>query len=166
MKTKIIIIFLLSTFTVFGQSKKEKEQAQKETQAKIDTLTKSNEALTSTNKNLSAKSDSLSKELEKYVALYTVIKDKVVKKDFDPAKMAVIIDSLKAGRDSLTLKVAASAINADAGKKQAAQMDSLRKENTGLLYAVNLLKGGSGTNPLDPKDFTGTWNLILRKIKV
>lgn len=142
MKTKIIIIFLLSTYSVFGQSKKELEQAQKDAQTKIDTLTKSNTALISTNESLSAKSDSLSKELEKYVGLYTVIKDKVVKQDFDPAKMATIIDSLKAGRDSLTLQLAAATVkkgDQPLDSLTAAKIDSLKKETEGLLFTVNLL---------------------------
>ena len=166
MKTKIFLILLLSTSAVFGQSKKEKEQAQKDAVAKVDTLTKSNAALTLANKNLTTKSDSLSKEVEKYFGLYKVIKDKVVKKDFDPVKMAVIIDSLKAGRDSLTLKAASAALNADASKKQKAQIDSLRKQTEGLLYTVNLLRGKPAKSPQDVKEFIGTWGLVLRKVKI
>ena len=166
MKTKILLILLVITSIAFGQSKKEKEQAQKDAQVKIDTLTKANATLTTTNKDLTTKSDSLSKELEKYFGLYKVIKDKVVKKDFDPAKMAVIIDSLKAGRDSLTLKAASVALNADAGKKQIAQIDSLQKATEGLLYTVNLLRGKPAKSPQDVKQFIGTWSLVLRKVKV
>jgi hypothetical protein len=104
--------------------------------------------------------------LEKYFGLYTVIKDKVVKKDFDPTKMGVIIDSLKAGRDSLTLQAASSALNGDAGNNQVSKVDSLQKETEGLLYAVNLLRGKPAQSPQDAKQFIGTWSLILRKIKV
>jgi hypothetical protein len=166
MKTKIFLMLMLSSCIAFGQSKKEMEQAQKEALAKIDTLKKSNAALASANKNLTTASDSLAKELEKYFGLYTVIKNKVVKKDFDPAKMATIIDSLKAGRDSLTLKAASAALNADAGKKQMAQIDSLRKETEGLLFTVNLLRGKPAKSPQDVKQFIGTWSLVLRKVKV
>jgi hypothetical protein len=95
-----------------------------------------------------------------------VIKEKVVKMDFDPAKMSQIIDSLKSGRDSLSLSAASSVMLHDSIKNIMVGYDSIRKENTGLLYAVNLMKGGTGSNPIDPKDFTGTWNLILRKVKL
>jgi len=166
MKTKIILLLLLCSGAAFAQSKKEIEQAQKNTQAKLDTLTKANAALTSANKGLAVKSDSLSKEFEKYFGLYTVIKDKVVKKEFDPAKMSIIIDSLKAGRDSLTLKAASAAMNASTSKGQEAKIDSLRKETEGLLYTVNLLRGKPAKSPQDVKQFIGTWSLVMRKVKV
>lgn len=165
MKNLLITVFVFSTIMSFAQ-KQNKDQQIKDQQVKIDTLTKANEKLTASNKALSTKSDSLSKELGKYFGLYTVIKDKVVKKDFDPAKMTVIIDSLKAGRDSLTLKAAAASVNADAGKKQTAQIDSLRKETEGLLYTVNLLRGKPAKSPAEPKEFIGTWSFVLRKVKI
>lgn len=45
-------------------------------------------------------------------------------------------------------------------------MTHLKIETTGLLYAVNLLRGTTGTNPTELKDFIGTWNLTVRKIQV
>src|SRR5688572_6940177 len=166
MKSLTFFLLLISTCIVLGQSKKEAEQAQKNMQVKIDTLTKANQTLTSANKNLTSKSDSLGKALDKYHALYVVSKDKEVKKDFDPARMAAIIDSLKAGRDSLTLKAASAALSADAQKAQAAQVDSLRKETERLLYTVNLLRGKPAKSPADVKQFIGTWSLVLRKVKI
>lgn len=161
MKNFVVLVLVFGTLSAFGQKQKEKDM-----QAKIDTLTKANTALTASNKALSTQSDSLSKELEKYFGLYTVIKDKVVKTDFDPAKMSQIIDSLRAGRDSLSLSAASSIMLSDSIKTLYKTFDSLRKENTGLLYAVNLLKGGSATSPTNLQDFTGIWNIITRKVKV
>lgn len=163
MKPTFLIVLMLMTFASFAQSKKEKEQAQKDTQAKMDTLTKSNAALKASNDKLTHQYDSLKKEYDKYHKLYVTIQDKVVKKPFDPAKMASIIDSLKAGRDSLTLKAAA----AGAVPSQAQhQIDSLKKETDGLLYTVNLLRGKPAKSPASIKEFTGTWSLILRKVKI
>jgi hypothetical protein len=162
MKTIIMFSLAISATIAFGQSKKEMEQAQKNLQAKLDTATKTNQTLAAANKGLTSKSDSLSKSLEKYYGLYKVIKEKVVKKDFDPRRMAAIIDSLKAGRDSLVLKAAAAAIT----KKQANQIDSLRKQTEGLLYTVNLLRGKPAKSPTDVKQFIGTWSLVLRKVKI
>jgi hypothetical protein len=163
MKSRILLLVLFVTATmVYGQSKKEKEQAQKDQQAKIDTLTKHNASLKAANESLKHQQDSLKKEYDKYHKLYTVIEEKVVKKPFDPARMSAIIDSLKAGRDSLTLKAAALA--AGGGSKK--EIDSLRKETEGLLYTVNLLRGKPAKSPGSEKEFVGTWNLILRKVRI
>ncbi len=62
-------------------------------QLQIDSLIQANTAL-------SGKVDSISKDLAIYHGLYTTIKDKVIKYDFDPAKMSQIIDSLRTHRDS------------------------------------------------------------------
>jgi len=168
MKTFAILLLLLCSLSTFAQKQKEKDM-----QAKIDTLTKANATLTeanatltSSNKTLTTKTDSLDKEFDKYFGLYTVIKDKVVKTDFDPEKMAQIIDSLQAGRQSLTLQAASGVMLADSIKSLIEVNDSLRKENTGLLYAVNLLKGGTATSPTNLTDFTGNWNIVSRKVKL
>lgn len=162
MKAIIFFSLILCATVALGQSKKEMEQAQKNLQAKLDTATKANQTLTASNKALTSKADSLSKALEKYYGLYKVIKDKVVKKEFDPTRMAKIIDSLKTGRDSLVLKAAAAGVT----KKQAVQIDSLRKQTEGLLYTVNLLRGKPAKSPADVKQFIGTWSLVLRKVKI
>jgi hypothetical protein len=167
MKTFITFLFILCTLLAFGQKKKTKDQPQKDLQATVDTLTKANDSLILVNKNLTAKSDSLSAELQKYFGLYTVIRDKVVKKDFDPDRMSAIIDSLQAGRDSLTLKAAAAAIAVPAAdSSQAYVIDSLKRETQGLLYTVNLLRGKPAKFPTVPKEFVGTWSVVLRKLKV
>ena len=80
--------------------------------------------------------------------------------------MTNIIDSLRAGRDSLTLNAATGVLLGDSLKHLIKVNDSLRKENTGLLYAVNLLKGGAATSPTNLTDFTGNWNIISRKVKL
>jgi hypothetical protein len=158
----MILCLSLCTTLAFSQSKKEKEQAQKNAQAKLDSVTKANQVLTATNKSLTAKSDSISRAVEKYYGLYKVIKDKVVKKDFDPTRMTAIIDSLKSGRDSLVLKAAAASVN----KKQSKQIDSLRKETEGLQYTINLLRGKPAKSPTEVKQFIGTWSLVLRKVRI
>ena len=45
-------------------------------------------------------------------------------------------------------------------------VDSLRRETEGLLYAVNLLRGKPLKSPQDAKQFIGKWSLLLRKIRV
>jgi hypothetical protein len=162
MKKILTLLFIIMALTTFGQKQKSKDL-----QAQIDTLTKENQSLAASGKSLAATSDSLSKELEKYLEMYTVIKNQVVKYDFDPAKMASIIDSLKTGRDSLVNLTSSSKLSSpDSIKLLKRANDSIRKENEGLMYAVNLLRGGTTTNPTDLKDFTGTWKLILRKVSI
>jgi hypothetical protein len=161
MKYVLLTIVVIST-SAFGQKQKDKDM-----QAKIDTLTKHNLALTDQNKKLKSSSDSLSKQTEKYYGLYAVIKDKVVKMDFDPATMSKIIDSLRAGRESaITLSGAAAVLLGDSVKKLHHINDSLRKEVDGLRYAVNLLKGHPAKSPVSATDFTGSWDLLLRKVKI
>jgi hypothetical protein len=87
----VSLILLLAAFQVSGQknSKVDPKDAQ------IDTLTTGNKTLT-------IQLDSVSKELVKYVGLYTAIKEKVLHYNFDPTRSAYLIDSLKASRDSIS----------------------------------------------------------------
>ena len=86
MKYLIVIIFLLGVFQAYSQKKKKVDPKD----AQIDTLVK-------TNTELSAKLDSVSKN---YNGLYTTLKEKVLLQDYDPARLPVIIDSIRASRDS------------------------------------------------------------------
>ncbi|MBL7857582.1 MAG: hypothetical protein JNM57_07825 [Cyclobacteriaceae bacterium] len=161
MKNFLILLFLVLAIASFGQ-KKGKEKAP----AQPDTVALANQKLTAENKTLTLKTDSLTKVVEKYFGLYTVIKDKVVKMDFDPAKMGAIIDSLRAGRDSLSLSAASGVLLRDSISKQNKLIDSLKKETEGLMYTVKLLRGVQALSPSDPKEFVGSWNVILRKVKI
>lgn len=58
------------------------------------------DSLNLANAKLSEQLDSLSKDLARYQILYTAIKVKVVKHDFDPIRMSDIIDSVAARKDS------------------------------------------------------------------
>lgn len=168
MKTStLFFLMLMVAFTSFAQKGKDKDAQILALQAQVDTLKKANEKLTIENKALSEKTDSLSTALGGYYGLYTVIKDKVVKMDFKPEQMSAIIDSLRAGRDSLiNLSGASSIMLRDSLKQVISKSDSLKKETEGLLYTVNLLRGKSTPAPADVKDFTGTWSVIVRKVKI
>src|SRR6476659_2826841 len=97
MKTLISLLLLLLVFQGMAQSKKDQEKELAQKNAQIDTLTKTNTAL-------KKQVDSLSKDLEVYMGLYTVIKEKVLKKDFEPARFDVIVDSVRLSRDSAVKK--------------------------------------------------------------
>jgi len=92
MKTLILsLAILLATFQSFGQ-KKSKEDPK---DAQINSLT--------------LKLDSVSKELVKYVAVYDTLKTKVIHYNFDPARTAYLIDSLKMRPvDSTYIKLSAA----------------------------------------------------------
>jgi Tfp pilus assembly protein PilN len=93
MKALMSLLLLLVVFQGIGQKKKNKVDPR---DAQIDTLTQTNALLTK-------QVDSLSKEMEVYYGLYTVIKEKVMKKDFEPARFDVIVDSVRSSRDSANL---------------------------------------------------------------
>jgi hypothetical protein len=58
------------------------------------------DSLAEANKALADKLSAVYKDLEVYKGMYTAIKEKVLKQDFDPARTAMIIDSLASRRDS------------------------------------------------------------------
>jgi len=91
---KILIIslsILLVSFQVEAIGKKKSKEDPKD--VKIDSLTKVSQHLT-------VQLDSVSKELVKYQGVYTTLKEKVIHYNFDPSRTGVLIDSLKASRDS------------------------------------------------------------------
>jgi len=93
------LLMLLSFFiAVDGYSQKKKKADEKDVQ--IDTLTRANALLTQ-------KLDSVTTNQQLYYGLYTTLKEKVLLKDFDPARLPVIIDSIRAGRDSANALVSA-----------------------------------------------------------
>ena len=94
----ILVLALFFTFQAYSQ-KKGKEDSK---DLKIDSLTRVSDSLT-------MKLDTTSKNLKVYYGLYTTIKEKVLKHDFDPASLSQIIDSLAARRDSTFSTMLASA---------------------------------------------------------
>jgi hypothetical protein len=133
MKNLLLFILLISSFEAFSQ----KKGKMSEEEIAIDSLTKATVMLTSkldsTTKAgtmLATNLDSISKDLLKYQGMYTVIKDKVVLKDFDPTEMGQIIDSLKAGREATFSGLTeTSATLTDS-------VSALTKENTSLKATI------------------------------
>lgn len=109
----------------------------------IDSLTKASALYSSQADSLLILSDSLSKDRVKYYALYTAIKEKVLKRDFDPTKLPQIIDSLAAGRESAIAGITASSVAVKdtlaALKKENAQMKQLISGMTEAEAAKNKL---------------------------
>jgi hypothetical protein len=96
MKNIILIVLLFAVTQGFGQKKKKVDPKD----LQIDSLNKANSAL-------SMQLDSVSKDQKLYYGVYTTLKEKVLLKDFDPAKLPEIIDSVRASRDSSSSLLAA-----------------------------------------------------------
>jgi hypothetical protein len=87
----LILSFCLLLISTYVFSEKKSKVDPKD--AQIDSFTK-------VSKSLTVQLDSVSKELVKAVGVYSTIKEKVIHYNFDPARSAFLIDSLKASRDS------------------------------------------------------------------
>src|SRR5262245_8711712 len=66
---------------------------------KVDPKDVKIDSLSQVNAGLSARLDSTSKQLVRYQAMHTSLKDKVIKYDFAPERTDALIDSLKTARE-------------------------------------------------------------------
>ena len=111
---KILILslaILLATFQSFGQKKSKVDPKD----AQIATLTH--------------QLDSVSKELVKYVGVYDTLKKKVIHYNFDPAKTAYLVDSLKMRpMDSTYIKLSTA---------YADTISVLKKENAAMKASID-----------------------------
>ena len=105
---------------------------------KVDSLTKSNASLT-------MDLDSTSKVFD---SLYIPIKNKVIKKDFDPNRTSVIIDSLRTSRDATlaglqtTMTDSVTVLNAEITKLKTtiATMEAATANKEALILELKQLK--------------------------
>jgi hypothetical protein len=126
MKTLITILLVLFVSLQGFSQKKGKVDPKDLT---IDSLTKASAALT-------VKLDSTSGELKKYMVVYTTLKEKILKYDFDPEKTSFLIDSLRTSRDSTFSS--SSAVLKDS-------LSLMKKENMHLQATLDSL--GLGPDP-------------------
>lgn len=113
----LIVVMLITVSSVFAQ-RKSKE---------IDTLTQQNKELT-------AKIDSVNAVVVKYTVMYNVLKDSVIKYQFDPEKTTFLLDSLKSSRS------AAAIMLTDTDKQAADSIALLIKQNTVLSSKIDSIK--------------------------
>jgi len=99
--TFLVLLLLLAT-TAYGQKKGKGDP----TTLRIDSLTQANQVLALQVDSMAKVQgmqalvlDSVSRDLKAHEIMYTAIKEKVIKRDFDPATAAALIDSLKTTRD-------------------------------------------------------------------
>ncbi len=139
MKNYFLLLLLLIATQTFAQKKGKVDPKA----VQIDSLTKASTAFSAQADSLLIVSDSLSKERTIYYGLYTTIKEKVLKRDFDPAKLSFIIDSLARGRDSTyqVLNVSSSALmdSLNVLKIENAEMKTMINSMTEVEAAKNRL---------------------------
>ena len=129
MKILILTLCLLLTGTfVFSQKK-----------PKVDPKDAQIDSLKQTTKVLTLQLDSVSKELVKYLGLYSTIKENVIHYNFDPTRSAYLIDSLKSTRDSTSALLAVPKSNASADS-----LAVLVIENTTLKSAIDSIRKAWG----------------------
>jgi len=119
----MILLLMLVVVTLAFSQKKGKIDPK---DMKIDSLTRVNTALT-------AQLDSVSADRDIYYSLYTVIKEKVIKYDFDPSKASELIDSLKTSRDSTIYGLT---VNADSLSALKAENENLKATIASLSIAM------------------------------
>ena len=140
MKNYIILLLMVLMASQAYCQKKKKESPE----YVIDSLSKSNDSLKQI-------ADSLTVVSGNYAVLYNTIKEKVLKRDFDPAMTAHIIDSLAAGRDSSLQWLTASTT---------ALTDSLKRMNKSVLEMKQTLKALN-----DEENYKNRLSHELRQLK-
>lgn len=120
--TLFLLMFVVAS-QAFSSMKKDKVDPK---DAKIDSLTNANTALT-------LQLDSISKKFDKYFVVYSTVKEKVFKYDFDPAKTGLLIDSLKTTRDSTFTGLTAETTSLEDS------LAVLKTENASLLAKIESL---------------------------
>jgi hypothetical protein len=162
MKKALLLLSMLVIVSIAFSQKKGKVDPK---DVKIDSLTK----VTSS---LSMQLDSVSKDRDVYYGLYTVIKEKVIKYDFDPSKGEFLIDSLKTTRDSTMLGLATSAETLSSlkmeNKKLNATIDSLNaanQDNTKLVTELKQLKELLDAKIITQADFDAKKTVIMEQWK-
>ena len=159
---KKVVVFLLVLVSI-SQAFSQKKDKRNPEEVKIDSLTKVNQAL-------SAQLDSVSKDRELYYGLYTVIKEKVIKYNFDPAKAAFLIDSLKQGRESmlydLNLKMhdTLAELNFE-NKKLMSELYKADTDREKLACELIRLKELLDANIITPEEFNAKKAIVMEKWK-
>ena len=155
----LLLLMLVLVSQVFSQKKGKVDPEQ----AAIDSLTKVNSALM-------AQLDSVSKDRDLYYGLYTVIKEKVIKYNFDPAKAAFLIDSLKQGRESilydLNLKMhdTLAELNFE-NKKLMSELYKADTDREKLACELIRLKELLDANIITPEEFNAKKAIVMEKWK-
>lgn len=128
MKTKLTLLVVLLVVMAFSAQ----AQSKKDIEAELETCKLSSAKLQIELDGLTASYDSILTAYTVYDTMYTVIKEKVLMNDFDPANMSEIIDSLRTGREEAFSEIT-TALNDS--------ISLLVEENMQLKEALEGMKG-------------------------
>ncbi len=152
----LLVLVMLLGIQAFGQKKKSKDEL---LALQLDSLTQVNRVYTAQLDSLSKlvarraqELDSVSKQMVAHEVLYTAVKDKVIKRDFDPAQAGTLIDSLRTSREkelggatkgTSALRDTVSALSAENARLKAAVKDGESREadNDQVVRDLEQLKG-------------------------
>jgi hypothetical protein len=169
---------MLLGIQAFGQKKKSKDEVKAE---QLDSLTQVNRAYTTQLDSLTKlvalraqQLDSMGKQMVAHEVLYTAVKDKVIKHDFDPARAGALIDSLKTSREkeftgaskgTLALRDTVSALAAENARLKAAVRDWETREadNDQVVRDLEQLKGLLDQKIITPSEFDQRKTKLLAK---
>lgn len=129
MKSIFLFFIMLMAAQLVAQKKGKVDK-----QAQIDSLVQVSARFSVRSDSLFLVLDSVSKERTEYYGVYTAIKDKVLKRDFEPARLPFIIDSLATVRQSTLTQFT------DASKVMQDSVAVLKTENAhfkSLLNGIN-----------------------------
>lgn len=144
-KLLILILMFVVVSQAFSQKKKKAEEIL------IDSLTLANTELT-------VQLDSMSKDIDIYMGMYTTVKEKVFKYDFNPSDIGTLIDSIRTSSDSLTL-----GLNQDFANLEDS-LSILKTENDELKAALDSLKVADSNKDGLVKDLEQLKSLLDAKI--
>ena len=152
----LLVLVMLMGVQAFGQKKKKLDP--EEAALRIDSLTQANSKLSTQLGAQTLVLDSVNKDLAAHKVMYTAIKEKVMRHDFDPARTSELIDSLKAGRDQ-TL----SGLTSEA-QLMADSVALLSAENAALKATVSSLETRTADNEQVVHDLEQLKGLLDQKI--
>lgn len=158
----LLVLVMLLGVQAYGQKKKGKEDAPA---LRLDSLTHANQKLTAQLDSMSLlydkqtiRLDSVNKDLAGHELMYTAVKEKVMRHDFDPRQTAVLIDSLKTSREKSLSGLAKET------KTMSDTLARVRQENTKLKATLSGWENRAANNEQVVRDLEQLKNLLDQKI--
>jgi len=158
----LLVLVMLLGVQAFGQKKKSKDEL---AAMQLDSLTQANSKLMARSDSMdraytsqTVQLDSVRKELVGHELMYTAVKEKVMKADFDPARTGVLIDSLKTNRDK-----SVSGLTKET-KELGDTLSVLRETNTRLKATLADWEGRAANNEQVVRDLEQLKSLYDQKV--
>ncbi|MBE0639681.1 MAG: SHOCT domain-containing protein [Bacteroidales bacterium] len=158
---KLMIFLLMLVFVVPAFSQKK---------GKVDPEKVTIDSLTNVNQLLSGQLDSITAERETYFGVYSAVKDKVIKYDFNPENASDVLDSLAKSMDATALLLSSTKDSLTAiqltYKEISAKLDNLNaadSDKAKLVEELKQLKELLDAKIITQDDFDKKKNLLMEK---